>query len=297
MLSLYQHLPEKISPIVFSVGFFSVRWYALMYLTAFLVIYALLRWRTARDISSLEFPISNFQFPSKSQVPISKSQFQSLILDFISYAIAGLLIGGRAGYVLFYNFGYYIQNPITIISPYDFSTGVWTGIYGMSYFGGVIGIVIASFIFTKKNKINFWAWSDLVIPAIPAGYFFGRIGNFLNGELYGRITEKSWGMYFPADFGSVLRHPSQLYEAFFEGLVLFLIVWSWRNKLKFSGQGLVIYLLGYGLFRFGIEFFRAPDEGTVLLFGILTPGQAFSLGFVALAVILQGALSKSQKVI
>lgn len=280
MLSFYQHLPERISPIVFSVGFFSVRWYSLMYLAAFLVTYALLRWRFVRDINGSKFSIS---------------RIQNFLFDWMTYSVAGLLIGGRLGYVLFYNFNYYWHNPLAIVSPYDFSIGVWTGIFGVSYFGGALGIVLAGWIWTRRNKINFWDWADFVIPAIPAGYFFGRLGNFLNGELYGRTTEKAWGMYFPVDFGLALRHPSQLYEAFFEGLVLFVILWLGRNKIKFSGQLVVIYFLGYGLFRFGIEFFREPDKSVDLFLGFLTLGQIFSFGFIALALILGGALFKSKK--
>jgi phosphatidylglycerol:prolipoprotein diacylglycerol transferase len=282
MLSFYQHLPAKIDPIAFSIGLFSVRWYSLMYLAAFLVVYGLLRWRVKNDIEMLKFA--------------------KHILDWMIFAVAGLLVGGRLGYVLFYNFGYYVQNPLSVISPYDFSTGVWTGIFGMSYFGGAIGVILASWIWTQKpvrsgNKIDFWTWADFVLPAIPAGYFFGRIGNFLNGELYGRITEKPWGMYFPIDFGLILRHPSQLYEALLEGVVIFIILWLMRNRWKYYGQALVAYLFFYAFFRFGIEFFRELDPGASLIFGYLTLGQVFCLVFMALAIFLESALSKIKKAV
>jgi len=297
MLSFYQHLPENISPIAVSVGFFSVYWYSVAYLVGFAVVYRLLRYRILqgedKSLNPNFNPPAGGQISNKIQNP--KYQMLGLIFDWMSYSILGLLVGGRLGYVLFYNFGYYLQNPVAIISPYDFSVGIWTGILGMSYFGGVMGIIVASYIFTKKNKIDFWSWADWVVPAIPAGYFFGRIGNFWNGELFGRITEKPWGMYFPADFGLVLRHPSQLYEAFFEGLVLFVILWRRRNKIKFPGQLLVTYLFCYGFFRFGIEFFREPDNGAALFLGFLTLGQIFSLGFVVLALILWSTLSKRGK--
>lgn len=313
MLSFYQHLPQNLSPIAISVGVFSVRWYSLMYLLGFVVVYFLLRYRARRGEGErliLNFksclPADRFsilkQFPNYNDSKLVQNsirqpadKIQDLLLDWMAYSVAGLLVGGRLGYVLFYNLGYYLQNPLTIISPYDFSTGIWMGIFGMSYFGGVLGIVLASWVWVRKNKISFWAWADFVIPAVPAGYFFGRLGNFWNGELYGRITEKAWGMYFPIDFNLVLRHPSQLYEALFEGLVLFLILWPNRNKGHFDGQLLVIYFFGYGLFRFGIEFFRAPDAGATLFFNILTLGQIFSLSFMALALIFGGALSKRKK--
>ncbi|MDO8529677.1 MAG: prolipoprotein diacylglyceryl transferase [bacterium] len=282
MLYFYQHIPEHISPIVFSIGTFNIRWYSVMYLAGFLIVYCLLNWRIKKK---------------ETEIP------NSLILDFLIYAFIGLLIGARLGYVIFYDFDYFFHNPLAIISP--FSGGRFTGIFGMSYHGGLIGVIISSLIFIRKNKINprtntknfpartdnrnigvgvnFWNWADFIIPAIPAGFFFGRLGNFLNGELYGRPTEFFWGMYFSSDRLGLLRHPSQLYEAFFEGLALFLILWSLRNKSKFPGYLLVVYLFGYGFFRFLIEFVREADAG--LIFG-LTRGQVLSLGMIVAAVIV-----------
>jgi phosphatidylglycerol---prolipoprotein diacylglyceryl transferase len=266
MLNFYQHLPFHINPIVFRIGGFSVHWYSLMYLLAFLTNYLLLIYRIKKKEGDYN---------------------ASFILDLLLYSIAGLLIGGRLGYVLFYNLHYYLSHPLAIVFPiqvsgYDLRV---TGLYGMSFFGGVIGIVVTGIVFTKKHKISFWKLADFVVPAIPAGYFFGRIGNFLNGELYGRVTQKIWGMYFPADLSAFLRHPSQLYEAFFEGLVIFVILWTIRNKSKFSGQLLLIYLLLYGFFRFCLEFFREPDPQIGLIFNFLTLGQIFSILFVSAAII------------
>jgi phosphatidylglycerol:prolipoprotein diacylglycerol transferase len=133
-------------------------------------------------------------------------------------------------------------------------------------------------------EISFLDLADFVIPAIPAGYFFGRIGNFLNGELFGRITQKSWGMYFPGE--TMLRHPSQLYEAFFEGIILFLILWIFRNNKKLTGQFLPLYLLGYAFFRFWLEFWREPDAQIGLVLNFFTLGQTFSLIMAGLALIL-----------
>lgn len=162
----------------------------------------------------------------------------------------------------------------------------------MSYFGGLIGIVIAAIIYVKAKRLNFWQFSDFIVPAIPAAYFFGRLGNFLNGELFGRVTTSWIGMYFPnsvdaQNFMSIqLRYPSQLFEAFFEGIILFIILWLLRNKSKFPGYLLIVYLFGYGFFRFFIEFFRQPDPQIGLFLGFLTLGQIFSLILMCSAAML-----------
>jgi len=259
-LQIYQNIPLQINPMALGVGFFQVSWYSLMYLIGFMTVYWLLAWRI-----------------KKKEGDWSKE----IIQEFLIKVFFGVIIGGRLGYVLFYNLPFYLENPLAIISP--FSEGQWTGIYGMSYHGGLIGVLGAALWFCRKNKFNFFSVSDFIIPAIPAGYFFGRIGNFLNGELFGRITQKGWGMYFPGE--TVLRHPSQLYEAFFEGLILFAILWFWRNKTQLKGKFLWLYLLGYSSFRFGIEFFRQPDEQIGLFFGFLTLGQIFSLIITGLVLI------------
>jgi phosphatidylglycerol:prolipoprotein diacylglycerol transferase len=259
MLNFYQHIPEYLNPIAFSFGNFSVRWYSIAYLVGFIVIYSLLMHRLKRK----EYKITQ----------------SSLIADFLLYSFVGLIVGARLGYVLFYNPLFFLRNPVAVVSPFDLS-GNFVGIFGMSYFGGLIGIVIASLIFTKKNKINFFEWADFVIPAIPAGYFFGRIGNFLNGELYGKATSYWWGMYF--NNGS-LRHPTQLYEAFLEGALLFVILWRLRNKSKFPGYLLVMYLFGYGIIRFFVEFLREPERAYYLS---LTTGQILSLMIMIAAAII-----------
>ena len=201
--------------------------------------------------------------------------------------MSGAVIGGRLGYVLFYNFTYYAQNPLAIISPYDLATGKFIGIYGMSYHGGVIGIILVAWIFTRRKKLDFWQWADFVVPAIPAGYFFGRIGNFLNLELYGRVTDSRWGMYFPsaAGTGYFLRYPSQLFEAFTEGLLLFAILWPLRNKNYFPGSSLVLYLIGYGIIRLAVEFFREPDKQIGFILDYFTLGQFFSLAMILVGVV------------
>jgi phosphatidylglycerol:prolipoprotein diacylglycerol transferase len=279
-----------INPIAFSLGNFSVRWYSIMYIVGFSVVYALLKWRINYDCENGKFSIFNppaggqfFQPTADPPMAENKTEKQNFLNDLFIYSIIGMLVGARVGYALFYDFSYYLHNPLEIISPYNFSSHQFTGLYGMSYFGGLIGIIIVGLLFTKKYKLNFWQLVDWVVPAIPAGYFFGRVGNFLNGELYGRATDKFWGMYFPLDFSQNLRYPSQLFEAFFEGLVLFVILWIFRKKALFPGFLLVLYLFGYGFFRFFIEFVREPDPQIGLIFNFLTLGQAFSflLMFVA----------------
>lgn len=260
LIHFYQHIPEKINPTIFNWGFFKLDWYSISYILGFLTVYFLLRYRLKE--------IVNY----KKNILLDKNS----LLDLLTYSFFGLLLGARLGYIIFYNFSYYWNNPLTIISPFDPISHEFIGIYGMSYHGGLLGVIIASLLFSKKYKINFWHLANFVAPAIPAGYFFGRIGNFLNGELYGRATEKFWGMYFPTDTLGLLRHPSQLYEAIFEGLVLFIILWKIRQSEKLKDKLLGIYLLGYAIFRIGIEFFREPDEQVGYLFGFLTLGQGLS---------------------
>ena len=263
LLAWYQHLPLDINPIAFSIGFFSVRWYGLMYLVGFAVVYRLLKFRMVKG----EFPVST----------------PNLVTDYLLVAFFSALIGGRLGYVLFYNAQYYLANPLAIISLYDFQSGKYVGIFGMSYHGALLGIIFGSYLFLKKKKINFLEWADFVIPAAALGYFFGRIGNFLNGELYGRITGSPLGMYFGADYEH-LRHPSQLYEAFLEGMLLFVILWNLRNMKFKKGTLFGIYLMGYGLVRIFAEQFRQPDPQVGFLWNHLTMGQ-----FLSFAMTLGGA--------
>lgn len=254
-LDFYQQLPYHIDPVAFRLGPFSLTWYALTYVVAVLVIYWLLVYRLKKGEASYH---------------------SELVIDFLFYALLGVLVGGRLGYVLFYNLPFYLAHPAAVISPFS-ESGQLIGIYGMSYHGGLLGVILSGWLFTRKQKINFWQWADFVIPAIPAGYFFGRLGNFLNGELYGRATSAVWGMHFPGDPSGLLRHPSQLYEALGEGLLLFIILWAWRNRRRFPGQLLLIYLAGYGSVRFLLEFFREPDPQIGLIFGFFSLGQLFSL--------------------
>ena len=260
----WQHLPSRIDPNIFQIGSFQVRYYSLMYIVAFALTYFLVVFRLEKE----KFPYT-----------------RETIQDFILWAIIGVILGGRLGYVLFYNFEYYLGHPSEIFLPFDFSHGVrFVGISGMSYHGGLVGLIAASLIFCKKYRISFWNMADLFAPAVPLGYTFGRIGNFVNGELWGRATTVPWGMYFPLDGSGLLRHPSQLYEAFFEGVLLFAVLWGLREKRYFEGFFLALYMVGYGLVRFFIEFYREPDAQLGFVIGSLSMGQVLSLLMVMAGV-------------
>ena len=250
----------------------------------FLVGYFFLRWRiknirlnkgfqffNSQDVSSQEDGAISEQVLEKK----FEEKMQSILLDFLLVIFLFALIGGRIGYVFFYDPAYFFAHPLSIISPFDLN-GTFRGIFGMSYHGALLGALLGSFLFLKKRKISFFAWADFVAPAIPLGYFFGRIGNFLNGELYGRATNSFVGMYFQSDLGR-LRHPSQLYEALLEGLFLFLILWKFDKKKMRKGLLFSFYLIGYGLVRILVEFFRQPDAQIGLLLGFFSMGQVLSL--------------------
>jgi phosphatidylglycerol:prolipoprotein diacylglycerol transferase len=257
LIYTWQHIPESISPNLFEIGAFQIRYYSLMYIVAFMLTYILVAYRIKRDGYDYSLEI---------------------IQDYFIWAIIGLILGARLGYVLFYHLDYYLIHPLEILLPFDFSRGIrFVGISGMSYHGGAIGVLMASMIFCWKRKIDFWNFADLFCPAIPLGYTFGRIGNFINGELYGRMTDVPWGMYFPQDPTRQLRHPSQLYEAFFEGIVLFIILWSLRKKKTFDGFFFSLYLIGYGMIRFIIEFLREPDMHLGFIWASLSMGQLLCL--------------------
>jgi len=238
-ISLWQHLPYHIKPYLFSIGSFQLRYYSLMYIVAFVIVYFLVTYRIKDE--KLKYTSEDIQ-------------------DYLVWAMVGVLLGARLGDVLFYNLDYYLYHPLEIFLPFSFSNGIqFTGISGMSYHGGVIGVIIMSVLFCRRRKFDFWKFADLFCPAIPLGYTFGRLGNFINGELFGRVTAVPWGMYFPLDPTRSLRHPSQLYEAFFEGIFLFAALWALRKKAPFDGALLALYIFGYGLVRFMVEFFREPD--------------------------------------
>jgi len=257
LINIWQQLPAQMSPTLFSFGSFQVRYYSLMYIVAFAVVYFLTLYRIKNE---------GYKYTAET------------IQDYLVWAMLGVIVGGRLGYALFYNFGYYAQHPLEIILPFDFSHGFkFVGISGMSYHGGLIAVVIALILFCRHRRINFWHFGDLFCPAIPLGYTFGRIGNFINGELWGRVTTEPWGMYFPLDSTHRLRHPSQLYEALFEGLVLFLLLWLIRKKSRVDGFLIGLYICGYGFVRFFIEFFREPDYQLGFVLSFLSMGQVLCI--------------------
>ena len=253
LLTWWQTLPSKMDPVLLSIGPFSIYWYSTMYLVAFGVVYLI----CSRQIKNGKFKLINL------------NQFE----DLLTWCFIGLLIGARLGYVIFYNFDYYLSNPLEILLPVAYRDGSWvfTGIAGMSYHGGVIGVLTAIWLFSRKVNLHLFVLADFLTAAIPLGYFFGRIGNFINGELYGRSTDSFIGMYFPNAPGQFLRHPSQLYEAFFEGIVLYYVIKMFNNKNLGFNSGM--YVFGYAFFRFFIEFFRQPDAHLGFILFELSMGQ------------------------
>jgi phosphatidylglycerol:prolipoprotein diacylglycerol transferase len=205
--------------------------------------------------------------------------------NFFFYLILGLMIGARLGYVLFYDLKMYLFNPLEIFA-------IWHG--GMSFHGGLIGVLVVGILFSWKNKKSFWKLADLFIVTAPIGLGLGRIGNFINGELYGRVTQVPWGMIFPKG-GPLPRHPSQLYESALEGGVLFLILWFMKDKKLPVGGLLAVFVFLYGVFRFFVEFFREPDPQVGFVLGPLTMGQILTSFMIIGGVVLFLYLSRREK--
>ena len=271
--SWWQHLPQHISPVIFQIGSFKLQYYGLMYLVAFAITYGLVLYRLKRE----------------DRFRITRQQ----VNDLTTVIILGLMVGARLGYVVFYNLPYFLKHPLEIFLPFEFSNGItFTGISGMSYHGGLIGILIAAGLYVRRNGLDLREVADLYIPGIPLGYTFGRLGNFINGELYGRITSAPIGMYFPLAPERALRHPSQLYEAFFEGVFLFAVLWSVRKARAPRGAMLAFYLAGYGVVRFFIEFFREPDAHLGFVVGIFSMGQVLCAAMIAAGLVLLAVLRR-----
>jgi phosphatidylglycerol:prolipoprotein diacylglycerol transferase len=273
--NFWQHLPANIDPVIFQIGSFRLQYYGLMYIVAFGCTYALARYR----------------LKTEPRWDLSVEHLQGVM----TAIIIGLVLGARLGYVLFYNLGYYLQHPLEVFLPFEFQNGVrFTGISGMSYHGGLIGCIIGALWYIRKYRLSFTKVSDLLVPCIPAGYTFGRLGNFINGELWGRVTTAPIGMYFPDAPGDSLRHPSQLYEAFGEGILLFVVLWSLRNRIRTPGVMLALYLIGYGIVRFIIEFFREPDAHLGFIFFSLSMGQLLCLVMICAGAVLLGFHSRER---
>jgi phosphatidylglycerol---prolipoprotein diacylglyceryl transferase len=255
----WQNLPSKMDPVFLNLGFFEVKYYGLMYLLAFLTTYFLVMYRLKRE--------DRFHYDS------------DFVQNFLMYQVFGVMIGGRLGYVLFYNLNYYMMYPLEAVLPFSFGPeGMqFRGFAGMSFHGGLLGVITAGYIFSRVHKVSFWKLADLFVPAFPLGYTFGRMGNFINGELWGRPTDSAIGMHFPEAPGDFLRHPSQLYEGFTEGILLFLILWSLRKKKFPEGFMVPAFLLGYGFFRYTVEYFREPDAHLGFVFLNQSMGQMLSM--------------------
>ncbi len=244
----------SISPEIVKIGPFAVRWYGLMYLIGFASSYLLVRFQIIKKRLSLP------------------RDFESSLY---SYLIMGLLIGARMGYVIFYDAATYLRKPLEVFA-------IWHG--GMSFHGGLVGSLIAGILFCTKARVDFWQTADLVIVTAPIGLGLGRIGNFINGELFGRASSVPWAMVFPAG-GPLPRHPSQLYEFLLEGVLLFIILWTAKERGFRTGVLTSLFLILYGLFRFIVEFFREPDPQVGFVIGFLTMGQILS-SVTALAGVL-----------
>ena len=245
---------NNFDPVAFNLFAFEIRWYSLAYI----------------------FGILFGWFYCKRFLIKDKIIF-TLFDDLVTYLIIGIIVGGRLGYILFYNLEYYSQNFIEIFF-------IWEG--GMSFHGGLIGIIMASFIFSKKHNINKYIFLDLISVSAPIGLFFGRVANFINSELIGKATNGSWGVIY-LQIDSIPRHPSQLYESFLEGIVLFIIMNLIYFKKKYkTGTVSFAFLFFYGIFRFIAEIFREPDKQLGYLFGSLSMGMLLSLIMIFVSIIL-----------
>jgi phosphatidylglycerol:prolipoprotein diacylglycerol transferase len=235
-----------IDPVFLSIGPLQFRWYGLMYVLAFAATYLIIRSEVKRR--SLQLSPDD-------------------VADLVFQGALGVVLGGRLGYILFYKLAFYLSHPLQIFA-------VWEG--GMSFHGGFLGVILAFMLYARRKNVPFFTLIDMAALCAPVGLGLGRIGNFINGELYGRQTDAPWGIIFPGG-GAVPRHPSQLYEAFLEGFVLFLIVWFVSRRSSSTGVAGWTFVAGYGLFRFLVEFYRQPDDHLGLIVSHFSMGQLLSL--------------------
>jgi len=259
-------LYPDINPIAFHIGPLHVHWYGIMYLIGFALTWILGTYR------------------SKKPWTVLKNGEQ--VGDAIFYGAIGVIIGGRLGYMLFYDFMPFIEHPLTIFR-------IWDG--GMSFHGGLIGVIIAMWLYSKKIKCNLFDLTDFFAPMVPIGLGLGRLGNFINGELWGRVTASPIGMVFPTG-GPLPRYPSQLIEFALEGVLLFIFLWCLSIKPRQRSVISIWFLIGYGVLRFVAEFFRQPDpQKGYIAFGWLTMGQLLSAIMVVLGLVLLGMLMKKRR--
>ncbi|MDA7562372.1 prolipoprotein diacylglyceryl transferase [Candidatus Pelagibacter sp.] len=246
---------NNFDPVAFNILSLEIRWYSLAYIFGIIIGWSLCK-----------------------KIFIKNSDISEKFDDYITYLIIGIILGGRLGYIIFYNFNYYSHNILDIFK-------IWQG--GMSFHGGLLGIILSSIIFAKKNNQDPFVYMDLVSLVAPIGIFFGRLANFINSELYGKTSEVLWSVTF-TKVDNLPRHPSQLYEAVLEGAILFLILMCFRKKDYLTKPGLIsaLFLIFYSIFRFFVEFFRVPDEQLGYLILNLSMGQIISLIFVTIGTIL-----------
>jgi len=243
-------------PIAIHIGSFGIHWYGLMYLLGFLAFLQLGKWRAEHQAW--------------------RGWSVEMVDDALFFGALGVILGGRIGYVLFYQSAYFIHHPLDIFY-------VWQG--GMSFHGGFLGVLTAMIFFAKKYQKSWLNIMDFVAPLVPIGLGAGRMGNYINGELWGRTTNADWGMIFPK-VDNLARHPSQLYEFGLEGVLLFLILWIYSNKPRATGTVSALFLTGYGLFRFLVEFTREPDANLGLLNLGMSMGQWLSLPMVVVGLVM-----------
>ena len=246
------------SPTIFQIGPFALRWYGLMYVLGFAIGSRILRKRLAEEGLALD---------------------NQAVSDFVFYLFAGVILGGRFGYVLFYNLPFFVAHPVEI-------PAIWHG--GMSFHGGLVGTLVAGYVFCRRRGVPFFQLADAVTPAVPVGLGLGRLGNFINGELWGRATSAPWAMVFPGDPSGIPRHPSQLYEFAMEGVLLFTVLWAFRRLNLPTGALFWIFITGYGVCRIIGEQFREPDPQLSFILPHITAGMILSLPMflVGLAMLL-----------
>tara|TARA_B100001123_G_C14963195_1_gene888546 strand:- start:20 stop:829 length:810 start_codon:yes stop_codon:yes gene_type:complete len=264
---------HNFDPVLIDLGLFEIRWYSFAYILGIILgwVYAV------KIINFTEKNNNNYQ-------SIKKSEFDDLII----YLVLGIIFGGRLGYVIFYNFGYYYQNFLEIFK-------IWQG--GMSFHGGLLGVIVAILIFVKFKKINFFKFSDIICCVAPIGIFLGRIANFINGELFGKISTLPWAVVFP-NAGNIARHPSQIYEAILEGVILFIIInfLAFKKKLIFKhGYISAIFLILYSILRIFSEIFREPDQHLGHFLELFSMGTLLSFFTLIFGLLIVFSIKKNEQ--